>query len=117
MINWKTIQSTKQLTQILNLSYGKYPLIFKHSNRCPISVSMKNRFDRSWNAKNDLLFEPFLVDVISQKVISNQIAEILDLVHESPQLIILNEGKILYQAAHLDIEYEEIKKIHRLQEK
>jgi bacillithiol system protein YtxJ len=75
-------------------------IIFKHSFRCPISAGAKFEVDRFLkNMDPGVEFE--IIDVIANKERSLQVAEELDIKHESPQIILLNnENRVKWFASH-----------------
>ena len=107
---WVDLTTTEQLSHILQLSHPESSngvLIFKHSTRCSISTMAKSRLERSWN------FEPeklplFYLDLISYREISNSIANQLGVKHESPQILLVKNGKCVYNASHSDVSVENI---------
>ena len=93
-MNWVTLTNEGQLTDILNSD--KPVAIFKHSTRCSISSMAKNRVERLWNFETPIYY----LDLIALRGISNKIAEISGVEHESPQLLIFHAGKCVYHASH-----------------
>lgn len=77
-------------------------VLFKHSTRCPISTTALNRV-KSYCSKSDKHFNSYIVNVIEERAISNQIADEFAVRHESPQLIILKDGMVRYHQSHLGI--------------
>ncbi|MDA8885965.1 bacillithiol system redox-active protein YtxJ [Bacteroidia bacterium] len=77
-------------------------ILFKHSNRCSIS-SMA--FKRMLDAKEDFdsVAAFFLLDVVSNRPVSLQLAEDLRVEHASPQVVVIKNGKVVYTASHMDI--------------
>ena len=65
----------------------------------------KKTIERFWCFDIDAYF----LDLIIHRDISNAIAEKLLIRHESPQLIIVKEGKAIYNASHGAIDVEQIK--------
>ena len=89
----------KQITTREELGGDRY-FIFKHSQRCPIS----SRAERVVSAVEDTLDIPiFLVIVHDERELSQTIAADFAVKHESPQLILVKEGKALWHASHYDI--------------
>lgn len=103
---WKELNRLEQLEEIDTLSKDKAIVIFKHSTRCSISAMTLNRFERSY--ENDLAFEPYFLDLIAHRDISNEIADRYGIRHESPQAIIIKDGKAKYDASHMEISYDEL---------
>jgi bacillithiol system protein YtxJ len=91
------------LQALIAASQGAPVLIFKHSTRCSISSMALNRME---NANPPLQYH--IVDVISNRPVSNKIAEVFSVHHESPQLLIIYKGECMYEASHLEIQPREI---------
>ncbi len=106
-VPWKTLKEEKQIAEIVELSHEKPQLIFKHSTRCSISSMAKNRLEREWNLEN---VEPWYLDLIAHRNVSNSIATQLDVHHESPQAILLNGGVVAHHSSHNSISVSEIAK-------
>jgi len=106
---WKVLDQTGQLEQLQEASHQKPVVIFKHSTRCGISAHAKFRLEREWSfAPEDLDF--YYLDLIAYRQVSNQVAETLQVTHQSPQIILLREGKAIYDSSHHMISVEELKK-------
>ncbi len=77
--------------------------ILKHSTTCPISMLAKNRIDLA--LKNEQLDLPvYYLDLLRYRPISNQIAHDLEVQHESPQLIVVQNGAATFVSTHLEID-------------
>lgn len=101
-MNWRSLSSEGDLNNIIEDSHQKPQAIFKHSSRCGISAMMKNRLEAKWEKKNPTI-PIFIVDLLSKRDLSDQIAEQFDIRHESPQLIIVEKGNSIYHASHIGI--------------
>ncbi len=106
-MHWNLIHSMDDVNNIVNASHSKPQVIFKHSTSCSISSMAKMRLeDDISNLSSDVDFH--YLDLISYRTISNGIAEILDVHHESPQIILIHLGEVIYDASHFDISIEEL---------
>jgi bacillithiol system protein YtxJ len=106
-MNWKLLNNPNQLADII-LQSGKVPcLIFKHSTRCNISSVAKFRLEDDWNFSAEEI-EPYYLDLLQHKDISNIIAEKFQVWHESPQVLLIANGECVYDASHLDISVAEL---------
>ena len=103
-MNWTQLQSTDQLNEIKNLP--GYSIIFKHSTRCSISMMAKRRFELDWDSLPEELPLYFL-DLIQHREISNQIAQLFHVYHESPQLLLIKDGECILDQSHGDISVDE----------
>lgn len=105
--NWLSLESLNDLEQIKNRSYEVTCLIFKHSTRCEISAIAKYRLEDDWAFSPDEL-EAYYLDVISSRTLSQHVAEVFQVHHESPQVLIIADGVCVFDASHLDITVGEI---------
>ncbi len=102
---WKTLDHKDQLENIDKASYNTPVVLFKHSTRCSISHMAKSRLESS---DIDNAPEIYFLDLIRYRDISNEIADRYQVQHESPQIIIIKDGKAIYNASHGSIRMEEI---------
>ena len=109
-MHWIKLNNNEALEKLVKESYNQPVVIYKHSTRCSISAMVLQRLERSWKDEDFEGIKTFFVDVIDHRAISNQIAKIFDVVHESPQLIIVSKGDSVYDASHSEIAYPELKK-------
>ena len=102
-MTWVNLTSLDQLNEIK--SAEGYSLIFKHSTRCSISSMAKNRLDRE-EAPDNMKF--YYLDLIAYRSISNKIAEVFKVHHESPQVLLIKNGECTYEESHNGISMDEI---------
>ena len=94
-----TIQSKADLEGLLDKSFIRPQLIFKHSTRCSISRYVLSDFIAHFTFSSDEL-EAHYLDLLSYREISNQIAEQLEVIHQSPQILLIKNGKVVVYASH-----------------
>ena len=92
-----------QLNEIIDLSHEKPVLIFKHSTRCSISRMALSKTERNWNF-TDAQVQPYYLDLLQHRIISNKIAEQFNVEHQSPQLLLIKDGKCVFSSTHNDID-------------
>lgn len=98
-MNWIELNSIEQFNKIVEEKSSEKVLIFKHSNRCSISSMAKNRMESNWpNLANNK--EIYFLDLIKFRDLSNHIAETTGVQHESPQILIIENGECIYNASH-----------------
>ncbi len=97
-VTWIDLKDEGQLADVLQKSYLNAVYIFKHSYRCSISTMAKSRLDRS-----EVNSQILLLDVIESRAISIQIAEMLGIRHESPQLLVIQNGICTFSSSHTAI--------------
>ena len=106
-INWIPLTNLAQLNDIESISNVKPIVIFKHSTRCSISRMALKQFEREYDL--DETVDTFFLDLIAYRDVSNEIANRFDVYHESPQLILIKDGKAVYDVSHSDIDAEALK--------
>lgn len=104
-MNWIDLQTEEQLESIKQQSFTRPGVIFKHSTRCSISSMAKNRLDKS-PLPDQADF--YLLDLIKHRTLSNKIAEDFNVWHESPQILIIKDGKCIYDESHSGITMKDI---------
>jgi bacillithiol system protein YtxJ len=103
-MNWIQLESADQLTEIKK-NEG-YSLIFKHSTRCSISMMAKRRFELDWeDLPEDMPL--YFLDLISYRELSAQVAQLFQVHHESPQLLLIKDGECVLDQSHGAISVEE----------
>ena len=110
-MNWTALNTEKQIEQIKEESRTQPVLIFKHSTRCAISGSALSRLERTWKDADVVPIKMYYLDLLSYRNISKQIADLFDVEHESPQVLILKEGNPIYVRSHLSITFHEIQQL------
>jgi bacillithiol system protein YtxJ len=90
------ITETKAFEDLVERSIQKPVVIFKHSLTCPISASA---FEQMSRYKGDVA----LVEVQRARSLSNEIEQRLGVRHESPQIIVLRNGQVVWNASHFKI--------------
>jgi len=109
-IQWQQLTTEADLDAVIERSHTVPCVIFKHSTRCSISSMAKSRFERNWDI-DEAEIEPYYLDLIAYRPVSNKIAETLGVVHQSPQVILIKNGKATYNTSHNDITVEALKSI------
>ena len=109
-INWTKLTSIDQMnTLIETTSKEKVVAFFKHSTRCSISAMALNRLEGKWDAEALGGIEPVYLDLIAHRDISNALASTLDVWHESPQLLVVKDGKCIFNTSHNQINVSDLK--------
>ncbi len=98
---WADLTDLNQISEIVEASKTQPQLIFKHSTRCSISRMAKSRFEREWNLDDQV--KPWYLNLLAYRDVSNAVADQLEVDHQSPQAILIIDGKVDYQATHSSI--------------
>lgn len=105
---WIDLESEEQLMTIQSRSFEQKAVIFKHSTRCSISSMVKSRLERSVAPEG---IEFYYLDLIRYRAISNRVAEMYNIPHESPQLLLIRNGECIYDESHMAIRMEELEEM------
>lgn len=106
-INWVILDTISQLDTISSTSSEKPVLIFKHSTRCSISRMVLKQLENEYDYKDDEV-TPYFLDLLSHRDISNEIAIRFGVMHQSPQIILIKDGKAIYNNSHDGIHAEDL---------
>jgi len=102
--NFTEFTETEKLEELFEASQKDAIVFFKHSITCPISA---NVFGQVANLDSVV----WVVVVQNARDISNKIANKTGIRHESPQAIIIRDGKAIYAESHYDISVSEMENI------
>lgn len=96
---WIALNDREQLNEIEERSKEKPQLIFKHSTTCGISRMVLGMFTGNYpfNERNaDLYF----LDLHAHREVSNAVAANFQVVHQSPQLLVVKNGAVVFHTSH-----------------
>lgn len=108
-MNWIELTSIEQLEAIRTESKERPVVIFKHSTRCSISRTALDRLERNWKAEEVSDVNVYYLDLLTYRSVSNQISESFLIEHESPQLLLLRDGNVIYHRSHFEIDFLGVK--------
>ena len=106
-VNWIPLTDLSQLDEIVTISDNKPIVIFKHSTRCSVSRFALKQFESKYDLTDRV--DAYFLDLLEYRVISNEIASRFGVYHQSPQLLLIKEGKSVYDVSHSDINAMELK--------
>ncbi|SFB48737.1 bacillithiol system redox-active protein YtxJ [Algoriphagus aquimarinus] len=107
-MNWKKLTNAEQIQEIKLLSEEKPVMIFKHSTRCSISSMSLDRLQRKWKDSDAEKVEPYYLDLIAGRNISDLVAKEFRVPHESPQVLLIKNGDVIYDNSHFGISYADL---------
>jgi bacillithiol system protein YtxJ len=107
-MSWIKLEDLSQLEKIKEESNEKPVVIFKHSTSCSISGMAWNRIQRNWTNDDSEKLTPYFLDLIANRAISNAVADEFGITHASPQVIVIKDGKAVYDNSHMGISYQDI---------
>jgi bacillithiol system protein YtxJ len=104
-MNWIPLTTPEQLEEIRIKSKEKPQAIFKHSTRCSISSMALSRLERSDTVD---YIDFYYLDLIAYRNISVKIAELFQVHHESPQILLIRNGECIFDESHYGITMEDV---------
>ncbi len=99
ILPWIPLNDLQQIDYIRQKSSIKTQVIFKHSTRCGISSMVQRQFINDFNLSEKNL-DLYYLDILSYREVSNEVGYAFQLVHESPQLLVIRNGKLIAHASH-----------------
>ncbi|WP_054949897.1 bacillithiol system redox-active protein YtxJ [Numidum massiliense] len=109
MAEWKEIVTVADWEEVVGRSHEAPLFVFKHSTQCPISAGAYQEAEAYLqnDPREDATY--VLVKVIESRPVSNQVAEDLDVKHESPQAFVVKNKKEVWHASHRAITEQAIR--------
>lgn len=104
-MNWNQLTDEGQINEIITRSKQKPQVIFKHSTRCSISAVALQRLQKAKQPDN---LEFYFLDLLAHRPLSNKIAEVFEVHHESPQVLLIKDGKCIFDESHLGISMNDL---------
>lgn len=96
------LKSIEELNRALDESRARPVLLFKHSTTCPISARAYREF-LSYLEDAEPQVSYHLITVQTARSVSNEAASRLGVEHHSPQVILVKDGRGVWNASHFDI--------------
>lgn len=90
------IDDQATLDSLIADSTQKIVLVFKHSNACGISA-------RAYRELQKLDGQVNLLEIQAAPQLSRELENLTGIRHESPQVILLRDGKAVWTASHFDV--------------
>jgi bacillithiol system protein YtxJ len=102
LFNWILLTEISQLKEIIELSNTKLIVLFKNSTRCGISSRVLSQFEKATDSSlENVAF--YYLDLLKYRNISNEIATTFNVYHQSPQVLLLKNGKVVAHNSHYNI--------------
>jgi bacillithiol system protein YtxJ len=109
MTPWQPLTQAEQLPEIVRESAEQPVIIFKHSTTCSISAMAKSKIERQWADAGLADAKLYYLDLLSYRPISQELAQKFGVQHESPQLLLIQNGDCTYHASHNGIRLSDVK--------
>lgn len=111
MTEFQEIVSTAVLTDMMRQSTEKPVLFFKHSNTCGISQRAFGEFERYLQSPESSAVRNCVIVVQTAREVSNELARLTAVQHESPQAILVSGGRVIWNDSHLALKSESLKSV------
>lgn len=95
------ISDSESFEELLSRSKEQPIVIFKHSTTCAISAGAYEEMAR-WKGA------VVLVEVQNARALSREIEHRTGVAHESPQVIVLRNGRVVWDASHWRVKAESV---------
>ena len=109
MAEYRHIQSTDALNTLLQDAGSQPQLIFKHSLTCPVSTAALREYQRFLEgrpAEDSVAYH--LIEIQKHRDVSNAVADLSGVRHESPQAVLFKDGQAAWNASHWSITAESL---------
>jgi bacillithiol system protein YtxJ len=107
-VKYFELDKMEQFDEIDEISKTKPVVLFKHSTRCSISRMALKQFDAKFNYPEEKI-DWYLLDLLNHRDLSNEIASRYIVVHQSPQIVVIRNGKAVFNESHDSISAEDLK--------
>ena len=99
LLPWIPLSELSQLETIKEKSSTKTQVIFKHSTRCGISRMVMNQFVDAYDLDENNL-DLYYLDLLNYRDVSNEVGYKFQVMHESPQILVIRNGGVVTHASH-----------------
>lgn len=106
-VPWHVLGTMEQLDELVEKSKSTPIAIFKHSTRCGVSRGVLKSFEKDCNV-DDTKMKLYFLDLLANRDISNEVANRFKVHHESPQLLIIKNGEVVYHNSHNGIDASDL---------
>ncbi|PYS74654.1 MAG: bacillithiol system redox-active protein YtxJ [Acidobacteria bacterium] len=93
--NFSRLVDKDTFENLISISRERPVVVFKHSNACPISSRAYREMEQLENVN--------LIEVQTARELSREVANLTGVQHETPQVIVLRDGKAVWNASHFDV--------------
>ena len=101
-LSWTPLISVEEINTIIGISKNQSILIFKHSTRCGISRMIIKQFESLFNEENKQL-KVYYLDLLNFREVSSKLSEVFQVIHQSPQLLVIKNGISVNDESHYEI--------------
>ncbi len=101
MAEVRKLLNVDEIDPLIESSHQTPVMIFKHSLSCPISSAAYREYQRYLDERpaDDGVVHT-LIEIQNARPVSNAVAETTGVRHESPQALLLRDGKVVWHDSH-----------------
>jgi bacillithiol system protein YtxJ len=99
VLPWISLNAMDQLNYIEEKSNSKTQIIFKHSTRCGISRMVLNQFVNQYSI-TEKEADLYYLDILSYRDVSDELGYKFQVIHQSPQLIVIKNKAVVAHGSH-----------------
>lgn len=101
-MSWIKLTNIKHLEELICLSNDTLIVLFKYSTKCGLNRMVLSRFEKvtDFTSKNVAFY---YLDLLKYRNISNEIVSVFNVLHKSPQILVIKRGKAIAHFSHYDI--------------
>lgn len=103
MVDLQEIQSQDEYQKMKEYSTENPVLLFKHSTTCPISGEAYEQYQTFLKNADQNTVHAYLIKVIENRELSNQVEADTQIKHESPQIFLIKNKEVAWHTSHSDI--------------
>ena len=100
--DWVQLESEDAVEKVFTASGGRVQLILKHSQSCAVSFFAKQNLDSvpldEWPE-----MDRSMVEVVRYRPVSHYIAQKTSVRHESPQVLVIANGEVVFHTSHSEV--------------
>jgi monothiol bacilliredoxin len=94
--HFQRVTRAHEFMELLARSQERPVIIFKHSTTCPISAA-------AYYEMEDFEGDVVLIEVQNARELSREVEKLTGIRHESPQVLILKKGEVVWNASHRSV--------------
>ncbi|WP_296313821.1 bacillithiol system redox-active protein YtxJ [Winogradskyella sp. UBA3174] len=98
VLPWIALNDVSQLENIKEKSESKTQFVFKHSTTCGISRMVMKQFVAAYDLNNNA--DLHYLDLLSYRDVSNEVGYKFQVMHQSPQLLVIKNGVVVAHDSH-----------------
>ena len=109
-IRLTTLRAAHELDKVLTDSHDRCVVLFKHSQTCGISAEALDELRAHIDLAQTNEVHYAMVTVQTHRDVSNAITHRLGIRHETPQAILVRDGRVVWAASHFRVNAAELHK-------